>query len=246
MGRYNFTAQRVHRAAQALLDQERLHAAPAWHEVVYTVPPPEILTRTVQQIRAPPHGRRKKRNAKMFMPPELKYPEDELRSEFFHDHPWELARPKIVVEDSGNSAKGYDWSKITQDGKKLDGESVVQRQAWLMRHERLEKAVAYDKARKEFYKIRNVEDIARRIAKEEAMAYGAYFGKGPLEIGMELENKAWDNWRQWAAEQIKLAQYGKAASGSIDSGPTTSEYSKDMIDEEDPDQLPESLAISEG
>lgn len=58
----------------------------------------------------------------MFMPAELKYPEDQLRTEFFGDHPWELARPKIVLEQSGNDSKDWDWSQIEQPGKKLDGE----------------------------------------------------------------------------------------------------------------------------
>ena len=46
----------------------------------------------------------------------------QLRSDFFGDHPWELARPRLVVEDSGNDAKGYDWRTIQQKGKQLDGE----------------------------------------------------------------------------------------------------------------------------
>jgi small subunit ribosomal protein S23 len=33
-----------------------------------------------------------------------------------------LARPRLIVEDSGNDAKRYDWSKIVQPGKQLDGE----------------------------------------------------------------------------------------------------------------------------
>jgi small subunit ribosomal protein S23 len=45
-----------------------------------------------------------------------------LRADFFGDHPWELARPKIILENSGNDAKGWDWSKIVQPGKPLDGE----------------------------------------------------------------------------------------------------------------------------
>jgi small subunit ribosomal protein S23 len=35
-----------------------------------------------------------------------------------------------VVEDSGNDAKGYDWSKIQQKGKQLDGERYVYGGNW--------------------------------------------------------------------------------------------------------------------
>lgn len=58
----------------------------------------------------------------MFKPVKIRYPEDGLRTEFFGDHPWELARPRIVLEGDGNNAKNWDWSKIEQRGKKLDGE----------------------------------------------------------------------------------------------------------------------------
>jgi small subunit ribosomal protein S23 len=58
----------------------------------------------------------------MFQPLPITYPEDKLRSEFFGDHPWELARPRLVVEDNGNDAKDYNWETIVQPGKQLDGE----------------------------------------------------------------------------------------------------------------------------
>jgi small subunit ribosomal protein S23 len=61
----------------------------------------------------------------MFQPVEIAYPEDNLRDTFFNDHPWELARPKVVIEDSGNDSKRWDWSRIQQPGKKMDGERFV-------------------------------------------------------------------------------------------------------------------------
>ena len=66
------------------------------------------------------------------------------------------------------------------------------------------KSHAYDIARKEFYFHRHIEDVERRIAKEEAMHVGAWFGPGPLEISMQLENKIYNNWKAWAMEQVEL------------------------------------------
>jgi small subunit ribosomal protein S23 len=66
------------------------------------------------------------------------------------------------------------------------------------------KSHAYDIARKEFYFHRHIEDVERRIAKEEAMHVGAWFGPGPLEISMQLENKIYNNWKAWAKEQVEL------------------------------------------
>ncbi|KAJ4333051.1 mitochondrial ribosomal small subunit component, partial [Ascochyta clinopodiicola] len=87
---------------------------------------------------------------------------------------------------------------------------VVQRQLWLMKHRHMSKASAYDLARREFYQHRHLSEIRARIAKEEATHVGAYFGKGPLEVGMALEDRAWENWKAWANQQIEEEQSMRA------------------------------------
>lgn len=62
---------------------------------------------------------------------------------------------------------------------------------------------AYDIARKEFYALRHEEEVERRIAKEEAMWTGAYFWKGVLEVGMELEDKTYESWKAWATKEVE-------------------------------------------
>ena len=79
-----------------------------------------------------------------------------------------------------------------------------------MKHDSLSKASAYDQARREFYARRHLSEIRSRIAKEEAQHVGAYFGKGPLEIGSELEDKTWESWKTWAAQQIEDEQSMRA------------------------------------
>jgi small subunit ribosomal protein S23 len=46
----------------------------------------------------------------MFQPVKVKYEEDKLRWEYFNDHPWELARPRIVLENDGRDSEKWDWS----------------------------------------------------------------------------------------------------------------------------------------
>jgi small subunit ribosomal protein S23 len=91
---------------------------------------------------------------------------------------------------------------------------------WLMKHQNLSKASAYDQARREFYQHRHRSEIRSRIAKEEAQHVGAYFGKGPLEIGMELEDRGWEAWKRWANVQIEDEQAMRAQmfSGQQDEG----------------------------
>ena len=120
MGRYDFRAIRVRQTAKALYDAKRVPDLPPWYNTVGNIPPSEALARPV--LRAPVVRGKARKPSRMFQPLAIHHPEDKLRSEFFGDHPWELARPRLVVEDSGNDAKVYDWSKIVQPGKQLDGE----------------------------------------------------------------------------------------------------------------------------
>lgn len=80
--------------------------------------------------------------------------------------------------------------------------SVVQRQMWLMENKGLGETDAYDHARREFYELRMKQDIERRVAAEEALAVGAQFGKSYLEIGIEMEQKALEMWKEVATADI--------------------------------------------
>ena len=83
---------------------------------------------------------------------------------------------------------------------------MVQRQLWLIHNmPGMTTSQAYDIARKEFYALRQEEEIERRIAKEEAEYVGAYFHKGALEVGMELEDKSYEDWKAWATKEIEAA-----------------------------------------
>jgi small subunit ribosomal protein S23 len=134
-------------------------------------------------------------------------------------------------------------------------ESVVQRQMWLMKYKALSKASAYDAARREFYAHRHLSEIRSRIAKEEAQHVGAYFGKGPLEIGMELEDRSWESWKRWANVQIEDEQAMRAQlfSGQQDEGQggdmSAAEYDSAVAELEDAGKLPntpEGKVVREG
>jgi small subunit ribosomal protein S23 len=72
-------------------------------------------------------------------------------------------------------------------------------------------AKAYDQARHEFYEIRHQEDVERRVAREEALSTGAYFGKTILEVGMELEDKSYEAWKEWATKEIQIIDQQRSA-----------------------------------
>ncbi|RYP34705.1 hypothetical protein DL767_004151 [Monosporascus sp. MG133] len=180
---------------------------PVWYKVVESIPPSEILTRPY-----PPqhkeHNPKARRASRLFQPQQLVYEEDELRRQFYKDHPWELARPRMIIEMDGKDAQRYDWSRgLRQPGMPLCGECVVQRQLYFMHNlPGTTREQAYDMARREFYALRQEEEIERRIAKEEARMVGAYFGKGFLQVGMELEDQQYEAWKKWARKQIETVR----------------------------------------
>ncbi|KAK6499186.1 mitochondrial ribosomal small subunit component [Arthrobotrys conoides] len=219
---------RVYKETTQLLRLGILGKEPPWYQVVASVPPSTILIRTtpvefnlLPQDGPDTIGKNVKKSKRFFRPRNIQYPEDDLRKKFFADHPWELARPRILVEDGGNDSLNYDWSKLQQPGRALDGESVIQRQMWLMEEENgnLSQSAAYDLARKEFYRLRMRSDIERRIAAEEARSVGAFFGKTHLQVGLELEEKALLAWKVKAQEAVARRQQrieAMANPGSID------------------------------
>ncbi|KAI9849231.1 MAG: mitochondrial ribosomal small subunit component [Sclerophora amabilis] len=214
MGRYDFKPLRVHQQASQLLETPRLKARPPWYDVIGTVPPAQALVRPkpVQHHERPKQVKTKK-PSKMFKPLPISYQEDKFRQQFFKDHPWELARPRVILENDGRDGQRVDWSRIRQPGRSLDGESVVQRQVWLLNNvEGMNSARAYDQARHEFYDLRHQEDVERRVAREEAEALGSYFGKSYLEIGMELEDEKYEDWKAWAIKETAALQRARSAS----------------------------------
>ena len=122
MGRYDLRPAQVLQAANKLIETQKVKQRPPWHQALTEIPPSQVLVRPVQRFTDPRRSRKGKKPSKMFQPLPLTYPEDELRSVFFNDHPWELARPRVVLEDSGNDAKHWNWAKLEQPGKRVDGE----------------------------------------------------------------------------------------------------------------------------
>ncbi|KAJ1800828.1 mitochondrial ribosomal small subunit component, partial [Coemansia sp. RSA 2399] len=103
------------------------------------------------------------RNAR---PPKIVFPEDELRREFYNNHPFEKFRPRIVMETDGKN--NQDWSQLLKSTSQVVGESVVRYQYYLMQTAGMTKQDAYAQATNEFYKVRAREEMEAKIAREEA------------------------------------------------------------------------------
>lgn len=136
----------------------------------------------------------------------IQYPEDKIRKLFYSQHPWELARPRNLIEKDGNDSAKYNWKTIDQPNKRLDGESVVQRTLYLKdTPEFADKNIldAYDKARWEFYRLRIREEAEIQVASEESAFYGTEFTKSYIQRGIESEQKVIERWVEAALEATK-------------------------------------------
>lgn len=97
---------------------------------------------------------------------------------------------------------------------------------WLMHNTEMDTDQAYDVARKEFYALRQEEEIERRLAREEARYVGAYFGKNKLQIGQDLEDKEFETWKGWAGKRATELEQERNASYT-----TFGESSDEKVDE---------------
>jgi small subunit ribosomal protein S23 len=263
MGRINLTPLRVRRRALANLETRRTTTRPVWLDILGDIPPAQIFirsqpqehpwallratssehflpSRTIQgnrtkagdQRKFPVYKRKRKVN-KLFQPADIRYEEDKLRERFFSDHPWELARPRVVLERDGEGGKGVDWSRgVQQPGRPTTGEDVVQRQLYLLQSKpELTINQAYDEARKEFYGIRRQEDIQRRISAEEAEHSGAYFGPSILQWSMQIENKQYDDWEEWSRKTV-VEQMQRNAAFAGDTTNVEDDLLEEVIEED--------------
>lgn len=93
------------------------------------------------------------------------------------------------------------------------------------------KGNAYDIARREFYRLRLREEIERRVAVEEAQAYGAEFGPFRVDIGMQLEGVEFERWKKWATEQAE-GQRALDAVGTFEGESAEDALAEDSVERE--------------
>lgn len=221
-------AVNVLQRTSAYLRSGLLQKTPAWYEVVASLPPSSKFTRDprlvnpstnekIAYLREASEGlnsrgfyktrskklEKKVTTNKLYRAPQLKFVEDQLREVFYQQHPWELSRPKVLVENEVGET--YDWAHIHQLGKQLDGESVVQRTLYLLKNNEGSSFLeAYDQARFEFYRLRMQQEVEQQVAQEEAEMFGSIYGQSAIEFGVEQEQKVIDVWKQKALEETEL------------------------------------------
>ncbi|CAK9435989.1 mitochondrial 37S ribosomal protein mS23 [Lodderomyces beijingensis] len=181
---------------------------------------------------------RANRNREIHRIPKLQFLEDEIRNYFHQQHPWEFARPKNLIENSGDEiGRKCNWSHMLQLHKPLDGESVVQRTIYILTNDPDVNDVfqAYDKARFEFYKLRMREEMESHISKEESMMHGCVFESTNMSWNLANEQNYINDWVELASEETKImdasASRSSAPAGSLVGGEegTSSSLFEDLL-----------------
>ncbi|KAI5477063.1 mitochondrial ribosomal protein subunit Rsm25 [Pseudohyphozyma bogoriensis] len=147
------------------------------------------------------------------MPLPIVFKEDEIREQFFRDHPFEAYRPihlaegEQVVEDKGPT--GEEWTELVQRSKVPTAEDAIAFTLHLHTTFALPLPAAYQTALSQFRTLRAEHETATRSAVLEAQAHGAIFFT-EIQHGLDLEEKALDQWIN--AEAIR-DQFASAAPG---------------------------------
>ncbi|RSM03564.1 hypothetical protein CEP52_007297 [Fusarium oligoseptatum] len=171
---------------------QKSNARPPWYTIMQTVPPSETLVRTIPPRHRTPNPRATKPK-NIFRPQRIRYLEDSLRTTFYKDHPWELARPRIIMELDG---KDYQHSENVSFNARCGS----------CRTKNVSERKAYDITRREFYRLRQEEEIEKRVAVEEARHVGAYFGKTRIDVSHSLEDREFENWKLWAGKETERSE----------------------------------------
>ncbi|KAG0322841.1 mitochondrial ribosomal small subunit component [Linnemannia gamsii] len=154
-------------------------------------PAPASSTSTAQKELTRSSRSQKHLRWKTERPQKIVYPEDKLRRRFYEDHPWELRRPRCLIETSGDGTR-RNWTSLLQPGRSiadLTGEDVIQYQLYLMTTGKSERE-AYHIATEEFYLHRAQEETEARVAKAQAMAFGLKPRRSFVMNGLKREEAA--------------------------------------------------------
>lgn len=131
-------ASQVHQQVSRLMNANYIKKQPAWFQAVLDYPPlplppkaPPSRTQYDQQpvkgstsgsSRLRPHDPR---------PLPIYYLEDDIRRQFFRDHPFEAFRPTTLVEGAGiedsHPIQGEAWTRLRQRGRNPTPEEYVRR-----------------------------------------------------------------------------------------------------------------------
>jgi small subunit ribosomal protein S23 len=129
-------ASQVHKQAARLMRTEYLSEEPVWFKAVLEhpplpLPPRKTALRTAYDLPPPRKQSAATKKMKPYTPRPLpiSYIEDDVRRQFFKDHPFQAFRPTSLVEGAGivdeHPIRGKTWTRLRQRGRNPSSEEYV-------------------------------------------------------------------------------------------------------------------------
>ena len=127
-------ASQVHKQASRLTRAGLLKNPPAWYQAVLEnpplpLPPREPPSRTSYDSAAPNQHAFAVKKTPGPRPLTVSYIEDDIRRQFFRDHPFESFRPRSITEigaiEDEHPINGLQWTRLSQRGRKPSTEEYV-------------------------------------------------------------------------------------------------------------------------
>lgn len=223
-------ASQVQKQASRLLLQKYIQKEPAWFQAVLEhpplpLPPKAPPSRTSYDLQTPQSSSSRIKSMKHTIshnprPLPIHYIEDELRRQFFQDHPFEAFRSTSLLEGAKIEAEhpinGVKWIRLRQRGRNPTPEefvfppsgspyffadvacllSAIRYAVNLHEHHGMALTSAYAAAVAQFRSLRSEHHIASSTALLEAESYGIEFGPSQVEIVYAKEEKALESWQK--------------------------------------------------
>ncbi|KAK7059156.1 mitochondrial ribosomal small subunit component [Paramarasmius palmivorus] len=200
-------ASQVHYQVSRLLKGGVMREEPLWYRAVLANPPLPL------PAKAPPartaydqHKKDSKAKLRPYEPKPLPiyYLEDDIRRQFFRDHPFEAFRPvtlverSVIGENTEGLASGKEWTRLRQRGRNPSPEDAVQFALNLHVAHDIPLTYAYARAVAQFRALRSEHHIASSISLMEADFFGAQFEPSETAHAFEKEIRSLDTWERRA------------------------------------------------
>ncbi|KIK70806.1 hypothetical protein GYMLUDRAFT_66021 [Collybiopsis luxurians FD-317 M1] len=200
-------ASQVHQQVSRLMRGE-LVKEPAWYSAVLENPPlplppkapPNRTAFDLKQPKSLAFGSKPKMRSYDPKPLPVYYLEDDIRRQFFRDHPFEVFRPVTLAEGQGIQPEppttGKDWTRLRQRGRNPTPDDAIQFTLNLHQHHSLPLSYAYARAIAQFRALRSERHIAMTMAVYEAEHLGAVWQNSEIAHGFQKEIKSLATWER--------------------------------------------------
>ncbi|KAJ4485923.1 mitochondrial ribosomal protein S25-domain-containing protein [Lentinula aciculospora] len=199
-------ASQVHQQVSRLMRGEVVKE-PAWYAAVLDnpplpLPPKAPPNRTAFDLKPQTLSARSKPKARPYGPKPFPvyYLEDDIRRQFFRDHPFEAFRPVTLAEGQGIEAEhpitGKEWTRLRQRGRNPSPDDAIQFTLNIHQHHNIPLSYAYARAIAQFRALRSERHIAMTMAVHEAENLGAVWQNSEIAHGFQKEIKSLASWER--------------------------------------------------